>query len=169
MAEMPRTIPVAALAAEFDDFLFEPIGEERNGMLLSVVSALARLNLDPWQEAANLTQLPEKTAACRLSSLIAALPDRPSTHLDPASNAVRLIAHLPRRVGFKTAPVEASHNGGGRAGMQPRTVQYIAIIIMFLVGGLGIVAGELAAAQAKRADVPAFSTVISSTPSTSGQ
>ena len=57
MAELIHAAPVSALAAEFDDFLFASIGEERNGMLLSVVSALARLNVDPWQGAANLAQL----------------------------------------------------------------------------------------------------------------
>jgi hypothetical protein len=158
MAEMTRAIPVAALAAEFDDFLFEPIGEERNGMLLSVASALARLNLDPWQEAAKLAQLPVRAAACRLSSLIAALPDRPSTHLDPASNAARLIARLPRQVGFKITPVEASRNGGAREGKQLQSAHYIALIIMFLLGGLGIAAGERAAANVKSTDPPASTT-----------
>src|SRR5580658_6531086 len=102
MAEMIHAAPVSALAAEFDDFLFASIGEERNGMLLSVVSALARLNVDPWQEAANLAQLPRTTATRRLASLIADLPDRPSTALAPGPNAARLVAHLPRRIGLTT-------------------------------------------------------------------
>jgi len=90
MVEMIRTAPAIALVPEFDDFLFAPIGEERNGMVLSVISALAQLDLDPWQEAANLAQLPVTTAARRLASLIASLPDRPSTlstqfiHPDPS-------------------------------------------------------------------------------------
>lgn len=41
--------------SEFNAFVFAPIGEERNGMLLSVMSALARRDIDPWQEAARLT------------------------------------------------------------------------------------------------------------------
>ena len=63
---------------EFENFLFAPIGADRNGMLLSVLSALARLDIDPWQEAVQLAALPEETATRRLSSLIAALPDGPS-------------------------------------------------------------------------------------------
>ena len=31
-------------------------------MLLSVLSALARLDIDPWQEAVQLAALPEETA-----------------------------------------------------------------------------------------------------------
>jgi hypothetical protein len=85
------------LKSEFEDFLFTPIGEDKNGMLLSVLSAFARLNLDPWQEAAELDQLPGEPATQRLASLIAALPDRPMAHLDPLTVAARLIAHLPRR------------------------------------------------------------------------
>jgi hypothetical protein len=37
--------------SEFGAFLFASIGEESNGMALSVISALARLGIDPWQEA----------------------------------------------------------------------------------------------------------------------
>jgi hypothetical protein len=35
---MARSASVSALGSEFDDFLFAPIGEDRNGMLLSVLS-----------------------------------------------------------------------------------------------------------------------------------
>jgi hypothetical protein len=94
MTEMTRSSMASVLAPEFDDFLFAPIGEERNGMLLSVISALARLDIDPWQEAANLAQLPGTTATRRLASLIAPLPDRPSPNLDPGTIAARLIARL---------------------------------------------------------------------------
>ena len=38
--------------ARYNDFLFATVCEEANGMQLSVLSALARLNLDPWEEAA---------------------------------------------------------------------------------------------------------------------
>jgi hypothetical protein len=42
----------------FDEFLSASIVEEKNGMALSVMSAFARRNVDPWQEAARLSQLP---------------------------------------------------------------------------------------------------------------
>ncbi len=44
----------APLGSEFDNFLFAPIGVDKNGMVLSVVSALARLDVDPWEEAEEL-------------------------------------------------------------------------------------------------------------------
>jgi len=85
------------LGPEFDNFLFAPVGEERNGMLLSVVSALARLDVDPWQEAAKLARLPGKSATERLTSLIAALPEDSSRRADPGTIAAGLIALLPRQ------------------------------------------------------------------------
>ena len=51
---------------ELDDFLHASIGVERNEMPLSVLSALARLNLDPWKEAAELSELPSDCATQRL-------------------------------------------------------------------------------------------------------
>ena len=63
---MTRAAAIALPGAEFNDFLFAPIGEDRNGMLVSVLSGLARLDVDPWQEAADLAQLPGETATQRL-------------------------------------------------------------------------------------------------------
>ena len=94
---MTYSASVSHLGSEFDDFLFAPIGEDRNDMPLSVVSALARLDIDPWQEADKLARLPGETAIQRLASLIAALPEGPTAHLDPGAIAARLIAPLPRR------------------------------------------------------------------------
>jgi hypothetical protein len=50
--EMTRPALVSVLGSEFDDFLFPPIGEDRNDTPVSVLLALARLDMDPWQEAA---------------------------------------------------------------------------------------------------------------------
>jgi hypothetical protein len=116
---MSSSASVSVLGTEFDDFLFAPIGEDRNDMPLSVLSALARLDIDPWQEADKLARLPGETATQRLASLIAALPDWPSMHLDHGTIAARLIALLPRRtrsnipsretlLGGKSRPTRAS-------------------------------------------------------------
>jgi len=34
---------------DFDPFLFASVGEDRNGANVTVISALARLGLDPWK------------------------------------------------------------------------------------------------------------------------
>jgi hypothetical protein len=89
-------------------------------MTLSVLSALARLNVDPWEEAAGLSQLPKHTAAQKLASLIARLPSGGWAHGDCYAIADRLIELLPppgshasspqedrasRRINFLTAPI----------------------------------------------------------------
>jgi hypothetical protein len=86
------------LPSEFDAFLFAPVGEDRNGMPLTVLSTLARSDIDPWQEAARLTEASAKIAIERLTWLITSLPGKPSTLLDSGMIAARLVALLPRRV-----------------------------------------------------------------------
>jgi hypothetical protein len=46
-------------------------------MPLSVLSMLARLDVDPWEEAAKLARLPRAAAAKRLVDFIAATPGAP--------------------------------------------------------------------------------------------
>jgi hypothetical protein len=96
VVEMMNPASASRLGPEFDDFLFASVGAEKNGMLLSVLSALARLDIDLWQEAAKLAGLRRETATHRLASLIAELPDGASPYPDPAMIAARLIALLPR-------------------------------------------------------------------------
>jgi hypothetical protein len=92
---MTRSAAISPLGHDFDAFLFAPIGEDSNGMMVSVVSALARLDVDPWEEAGRLAGLPGKALIERLASLIAALPDGQPAHRDPRVVATRLAALLP--------------------------------------------------------------------------
>jgi len=82
---------------ELDEFLQASIGEDGKGMSLTVLSALARQGLDPWQEADRLAQLPRDAAAQKLASLISGLPQASETYLDPEAIAARLIELLPGR------------------------------------------------------------------------
>jgi hypothetical protein len=83
------------LRRDLDGFLFAAVGDEIDGIPLSVVSALTRLGLDPWQEAGRLSLLSNREAVEQLARLIAELPGlfRP---LDEAREiADRLIQLLP--------------------------------------------------------------------------
>src|SRR5450755_2623824 len=93
---MTHAASAPSRGSEFSNFLFALINEDKSGMPLSVLSALARLELDPWQEAAKLAKLPGGAAAQRLASLIAALPNEPSAYPDIGLIAARLVALLPR-------------------------------------------------------------------------
>jgi hypothetical protein len=97
MVEMPRAGRVANIGPEYNNFLYATIGAEANGSSLSVLSAMARMNLDPWREAASLAELPGKAAVSRLATLIAALPAGPSAPDEPGVTAARLIKLLPQQ------------------------------------------------------------------------
>src|SRR5438309_10707914 len=66
----------APMFPEFDSFLFASVGEEVDGVPLSVLSALSRLDLDPRDEAARLSHLTKETAADQVARMIAGLSDR---------------------------------------------------------------------------------------------
>lgn len=154
---MTYTARDSQLGPEFDNFLFAPIGDDGNGMLLSVLSALARLDIDPWQEAAKLSGLPGGAATQRLASLIAALPDESSAYPDPATVAARLVALLPRPAN-PNIPSRATLFGAG-AVTHPQAIIYVYVIFMvFALGAQWIGANRLPAAQVGNIHAPASST-----------
>jgi hypothetical protein len=79
-----------------DNFLFAAIGEERNGMLLTVVSALGRLGLDPWTEADRFAGMPKTAAAQMLAPMIARLPEGLWAPAEAQAIATRLVNLLPK-------------------------------------------------------------------------
>lgn len=83
--------------SEFNAFLFAPVGEEKTGLPLTVLSALSRLGIDPWGEAARLASLPVDAAVQALSAAIARLPVGDWKPSDTSTIAARLVAFLPRR------------------------------------------------------------------------
>lgn len=82
--------------SEFNEFLFASIGEEPNGLQLTVLSALARLGFDPWREAARLSALPAETAAGALATALAALPEGGWKASESTAIATRLVNCLPK-------------------------------------------------------------------------
>ena len=53
---------------------FAAVGGERNGIPLSMISALTQLGLDPWDEARRLASVFNREAVERLPALIRQLP-----------------------------------------------------------------------------------------------
>jgi hypothetical protein len=99
MPHAPRT----SIGREFDRFLFAAVADDRHGQRLSFISLLARSDVDPWEAAANLENMPRETATARLAALIAAaLPEDASTKLPADVIAADLIGLLPRE--SKLAP-----------------------------------------------------------------
>lgn len=94
---MTDSSSTASFRPELQEFLYAPVGEDSGDMPLSVISALARLGIDPWAEAAALAGLPEEVATRRLATLIARLRGTTSAQRDPGQIAAQLIARLPER------------------------------------------------------------------------
>jgi hypothetical protein len=87
--------PFSPVNSEFNDFLYALVGDEGNGMTLSVISALTRLDIDPWQEAARLSDLSKEKAVQALAPIIARLPGGQWADADTPNIAVRLAGLLP--------------------------------------------------------------------------
>jgi len=94
---MTAPAPIQPLGSEFDAFLFAPVGVDRNGMPLSVVSVLARMDLNPWMEATKLAHLPVETAIRTMAAWLDGLSDPALKPASPDTRATSLIALLPRR------------------------------------------------------------------------
>jgi hypothetical protein len=153
-----RPVPAArsVLGTEFDDFLFASIGEDCNGMQVSVLSGLARSDVDPWLEAAKLAQLPGETAAERLATFIGALPDRATPHPDSRTIATRLIALLPRPSGFNGGRQETLHSAWAAISSRPWWI-YV-VVMSFVLGSQFLIASHQQPAKPDNGEVNAVST-----------
>jgi hypothetical protein len=90
--------------SELNRFLFADVGVESNGMMLSVLSTLARLGHDPWQQAGQLAALPKAVAVDTLARIIATVPSSPWSLPDANGIATRLVALLPKHQDLPAAP-----------------------------------------------------------------
>ena len=124
----------APMLPEFDSFLYASVGEEVDGVPLSVLSALSRLDLDPRDEAARLSHLTKETAADQLARMIAGLSDRRWT----LSEARRVAGQLIERLPTSTSADKPDRFDTGTAptpGSEPsRFLVYLALLIALLVG-----------------------------------
>lgn len=153
----------ALLGPEFDAFLFASVGKESNGGSLSVLSALAQADVDPWREAAELARMPREAANQRLTSLIAALPGASASA--PATIADRLVKLLPRKN-------LASVASRGRVlqtdlTLRSRTMTNMILINMLVMAGLLFAQWALADLQPPHEDVAHAAvsrTVVEQTP-----
>ncbi len=98
--------------SEYNPFLFAAIGEDKAGMPLTVLTALTRLGIDPWQEAGRLSDLPRESAAVALAATIATLPEGDWKATESGAIAARLVAWLPGRNASAVASAKAARVGG---------------------------------------------------------
>jgi hypothetical protein len=133
---MALAVRFSLLHSDLNDFLFASVGEEQNGVTLSVVSALTRLGLDPWEEAARLTPLPKARAAEALATLIARLPILRTLSSDDLVISQRLVKLLPDE---KPARLE----GRERAGAEQKKYWQAMILLACLALGAAVLSSML--------------------------
>jgi hypothetical protein len=83
------------LNPSYNEFLFATVCDEANGMRLSVLSALARANVDPWEEAMRLAAMPRAIATRTLASFLALASGACSNKPQAEAAAARLVQLLP--------------------------------------------------------------------------
>jgi hypothetical protein len=143
MVAMTPSRATPSLGLQFNAFLFASIDEGASEARLSVVSALARLDLDPWQQAAELAELPRETAVQRLAALLSNLPGDDLAHSDSQTISQRLIALLPLTGGpARGAPPQ----GGSGTPVQIDLTLILTLFVFMLV---------VAMANSGRSDHPA--------------
>jgi hypothetical protein len=84
------------LDPEYDAFLYAIICSEKNGMQLTMASAIARSGCDPWKEAARISKMPKDMA---LQVLALLMPDQPAAGEKATNGQItidRLFALLPK-------------------------------------------------------------------------
>ena len=81
-------------ATSFNAFLYASVGDDKNGMVLTVLSAFARQDVDPWEQAADLSRLSPGLAVRKLAEMFESVPGL-SSPADRANLAGRLVALLP--------------------------------------------------------------------------
>lgn len=130
---LPRAY--APIFPEFDAFLFATVGEEVDGVPLSVLSALARLGLDPREEAARLAHLTREAAVDQLAKMIARLYDQRWSASELWRIASGLVERLPMIGG--TAAKDDRTSPGKRSAIafrSPSFLIYLALAVAMLVG-----------------------------------
>ncbi len=129
------------LPADLGAFLFAEAGAGLDGMPFTILSVLARLGLDPWDEAGRLAKLSDQEATSQLARILAAQPGTLTAGADGV--AARLVTLLPGRA----VPSRLSLARPTDTGLQAVRRRAAVLAVAGVLTGLALMlAGHLAAA-----------------------
>ena len=112
---MDNRLSVSSFTSRYNQFLYAPICDEANGMQLSVLSALARMDVDPWQEATRLAAMPKAIAERTLVSTLDQVLGKSCHRSETEVIAARLVQLLPQPdQGVTITPTETARVGAQR-------------------------------------------------------
>ncbi len=126
---------------EFDRFLYAYVGKDMNGNAVTVLSTLARLGLDPWNETAELVMLGREAARARLGALLSRFRDVPalaSGHGKVARDLSQLLPDSPASGGLKRTASAVIDSRPGASGAIWIVLAIIFLLFqVFMFGGWG--------------------------------
>lgn len=117
--------------SDYDALLFAELGEDRTGAAVTVLSALARLDLEPWTEARELAGLAREDAQVRLTRHFEAITDIPALALASEGRAAKLVSLLPKRAPLRvTKPLEAGSNSSPKISISWTTMALVGVVVI---------------------------------------
>lgn len=114
---MTRMDALRQTATPLDRFLQASVGDDCNGIPVTVLSTFARLGLDPWEEASDLSSLTREKARLRLGSLLARFRDVAAS--GSGSSVQRLLDLLPQPAPQNMRARVLTSSTGGSLGLGP--------------------------------------------------
>ncbi|WP_284945051.1 hypothetical protein [Acidisoma cladoniae] len=85
-------------------FLYAEAGTDFNGSTVTMLSVLARMDKDPWEEAGRLARMPKTALPENLARLIGRTPLSSVSSADARARAARLVLLLPGPAGALQSP-----------------------------------------------------------------
>jgi hypothetical protein len=146
------------LPIEYNDFLHAPIGDDSGGNPVTLLSALGRLDLDAWEEAAALARLPLESATHLLAAHLAQLPNGPDP-VESVTIATRLVTLLHR----KPAPRNPSPGAPPPPAAEATQSRRIKPAIYYIIALIFLIAWQWVAAI-QTPQFPADSSISPATP-----
>ncbi|SLN71604.1 hypothetical protein TRL7639_04257 [Falsiruegeria litorea R37] len=117
--------------SDYDAFLFAKVGEDRAGAAVTVLSVLARLDLEPWTEARELARLCREDAQVRLTTHFETITDIPALALASEGRAAKLVSLLPKRAPLRVPKsLEAGSNTFSRLSISWSTMALVGLVVL---------------------------------------
>jgi hypothetical protein len=117
--------------SDYDAFLFAEVGEDRTGAAVTVLSALARLDLEPWTEARELARMGRDDAQVRLMTLFEATTDIPALALAGEGRAAKLVSLLPKRAPLRVSKsLDAGTKNSPRLSISWTTMALAGVVVV---------------------------------------
>ena len=98
---------------------------------MTVLSALARLDLEPWNEARELSSLGREDAQIRLTTHFEAITDIPALALASESRSAKLVSLLPKRAPLRVSKsLEAGTNNSPKLSISWTMMALVGIVVI---------------------------------------